>query len=133
MLGGAIGILFEVGKNENPLFESLYSVYDKGRGFIELKEFLQSVDFTRFWTYEGSLAEPPCPEGVKWTVINDVQTFSQKQKDRFIEGLANDIRLSKGNGNSRITQPLNGRKIYYNDAESLAAASLGLLLVWLIA
>lgn len=59
---------------------------DKGRGFIELKDFLQGVDFTNFFAYEGSLMEPPCYEGIKWIVINQVQYLTKEQLARFSLG-----------------------------------------------
>ena len=72
MKGGALVILFEESDQKSELFESIYNAYDKGRGFIELKDFLQNVDFTRFWTYDGSQDTPPCFEGLKWTVVRSI-------------------------------------------------------------
>ena len=64
--------MFEIGEEKSDIFESLYNVYDTGLGEIELEEFLKSVDFTRYWMYEGSFAEPPCYEGMKWVVLKQI-------------------------------------------------------------
>ena len=43
-----------------------------------LASFLGSLDLTRYWSYPGSLTTPPCLEGIKWTVVADVQNISQE-------------------------------------------------------
>ena len=45
-------------------------------GQILMADFLKKVDFSEYWSYEGSLTTPPCEEGIKWTVISDVQYIS---------------------------------------------------------
>ena len=48
-----------------------------GRGTeVRIQKFLQSVDFSSYWNYDGSLTVPNCQEGIKWTVLKDVQTMS---------------------------------------------------------
>ena len=41
-------------------------------GLILFNDFLKAVDFSEYWSYEGSLTTPPCKEGIKWTIINEV-------------------------------------------------------------
>jgi carbonic anhydrase len=62
---------------------------------------LLPVDRTRY-EYKGSLTTPPCTEGVKWVVLARPVAASMGQIDR--------IRFFH-HGNSRPTQPLNGRRL----------------------
>ena len=39
---------------------------------ILFNDFLKAVDFSEYWSYEGSTTQPPCEEGIKWTIINDI-------------------------------------------------------------
>ena len=55
-----------------------------------------------YFTYTGSLTEPPCTEGVKWVVLKDYIEVSQKQVQKF---------LNLVHENSRSLQPINGRPI----------------------
>lgn len=71
---------------------------------ISLKGFMDSVDKSEFWSYDGSLTTPPCTEGIKWTVFSDIQPISQAQLDAFKA-------LWGQYGNARATQPLNGRDL----------------------
>ena len=38
-----------------------------------------------YWNYDGSLTTPPCEEGIKWTIINDVQPLSNSQLNKIKE------------------------------------------------
>jgi carbonic anhydrase len=53
--------------------------------------------------YEGSLTTPPFTEGVQWIVLADPITLSKRQIQAFRELFEE--------GNSRETQPLNGRTV----------------------
>ena len=87
-------------------------------------EFLQNVDFSSYWNYDGSLTVPPCTEDIKWTVIKDVQAISKQQLDRITELLAGDLNFANGQGNNRRLQPLGKRKLYYNGALTPPAATM---------
>ena len=60
----------------NSIFETLDLASSQSVGTIRVLEFLQNVDFSSYWNYNGSLTTPPCQEDIKWTVIKDVQSIS---------------------------------------------------------
>lgn len=59
-------------------------------------------DDTRYYTYMGSLSEPPCSEGVQWVVMREPVTLSREQLELF-------ARLYPMN--ARPVQALAGRRI----------------------
>jgi len=77
-LGAVIGIFFdrEAGGNYvNPFIESLqFDATADPTPEIEitdlnLSNFLAGIDFSKYWSYPGSLTTPPCTEGIKWSVV----------------------------------------------------------------
>lgn len=85
-LGGVLGIFFDVedgvmNEQATQFIDSLQfanAVPDPGfeLGAVNLADFLETVDMDKFWSYNGSLTTPLCTEGIKWTVVDDVQTIS---------------------------------------------------------
>lgn len=71
-----------------------------------------SVDTEAFWSFDGSLTTPPCTEGIKWTVLKQIQSISPTQLARFTSQWAGDNTFAGGNGNNRAVQPRNGRDVY---------------------
>lgn len=132
-LGAVIGIFFDVeegGNIQNDFLESIFAVQeDLSKGVndsdnaVKLRSFLQSVDFSEYWNYDGSLTTPPCSEGIKWTVIKDVQPITPEQLKKFTKVLADDKSFAGGNGNNRRVQPLNDRTLYYNGAAGMFSAA----------
>jgi len=59
-----------------------------------------------YWTYEGSLTAPPCTEGVRWFVFEDVLSVSRSQLRAF----TNIFPM-----NSRPLQDAHGRRIEANE------------------
>ena len=59
-----------------------------------------------YWTYMGSLTVPPCTEGVRWFVFEDVMAMSREQR----LAIAALFRV-----NSRPLQDLHGRRIEANE------------------
>ena len=83
-LGAVISILFDVEKGEtaepntaNSFIDSLsFDDAENGWGVslgeVKFATFLASVDMRKFWGYNGSWTTPPCTEGVKWIVIDEI-------------------------------------------------------------
>lgn len=59
-----------------------------------------------YWTFIGSLTTPPCTEGVRWFVMEDVLSLSREQMRQF----SAMFRMS-----SRPLQDTHGRKIEANE------------------
>ena len=128
-LGGVLGIFFDIdGGVSNPqastFIDSLRfadAVPDPGfqLGNVALANFLSSVNMENFWSYNGSLTTPLCTEGIKWTLIDEIQTISQDQLDGFTSLIS---------ANNRETQPLYNRTLYYvqwtGGAVTLAASAV---------
>lgn len=72
-----------------------------------------------FFSYKGSLTEPPCTEGVEWLVAQHVIPIPVRPLKHLTEAILKGMQLTattaKANtpngGNSRPTRPLNGRDI----------------------
>ncbi len=60
---------------------------------------------TSYYTYTGSLTEPPCTEGVRWFILKTPVSIGKEQLDRFRKVY---------NNNARPVQPITGRKILTN-------------------
>jgi len=59
-----------------------------------------------YWTYVGSLTAPPCTEGVRWLIFEDVLSMSRAQLQAFTKIFPM---------NSRPLQELHGRRIEANE------------------
>jgi hypothetical protein len=68
-----------------------------------------------FWSYSGSLTTPPCTEGIKWSVLKNVQPISNAQLVKFTSLWAGNSAYAAGKGNNRAIQLLNGRTVYDSD------------------
>lgn len=121
--GGVIGVFFDRqagGSGTNLLLEQIpQGIYSGAVGNsvlseISLKGWLDTLKTDKHWTYDGSLTTPPCSEGIKWTVLADVQPISQVQLDKFKA-------LWEVTGNNRKVQPLNARTL--NQSGQIAVAN----------
>jgi carbonic anhydrase len=115
-----------VGHMPNPLPQRPTSV----RGSLEIGSALPSS--RNYFTYQGSESMPPCAEGVRWYVMEELVALDAGQL-RTIVGLLSAADIDSGLGgnsltfsNSRSVQPLNSRVVHwFNDGAPLASADLG--------
>ena len=91
-------------------------------GKLGLGSFLSQVKFDKYWQYEGSLTTPPCSEGIKWTILEEVQPISAKQLQRFKDKWSDDHSFAEGNGNNRRVMLEHRRDVYYSGGKQLDAA-----------
>lgn len=108
-------------------FDSIESKDDDEEEKIEvaLNQFLKDVDMREYWSYDGSFTTPPCTEGIKWSVIKQVQSISPEQLKKLTARLADDDDFAEGKGNNRVVQDYHERTIYFTgDVKEDTAASL---------
>ena len=100
LYGAVIGIFFDMeegGSTTNPFLESVFDAIDDPTKKIGMRQFLSTVDMTDYWSYDGSFTTPPCTEGIKWSVIKQVQPISQAQLDKFTAKMTNNAKTPQGN------------------------------------
>ena len=86
LYGAVIGIFFDMiegGSTSNPFVDSVFAAIEDPTKKVAMRQFLSTVDMRDYWSYDGSFTTPPCTEGIKWSVIKQVQSISQAQLDRF--------------------------------------------------
>jgi len=141
-LGAVIGIFFDRkagGNYDNDIISSLdFDKTVKGDAGITAKgvnlaSLLGSADMRKYWNYRGSLTTPPCSEGIKWTVIEQVQPISDEQLEAFTQYFAGDAAYADGNGNNREIMPLNERTLYYSGASGATNLMTGFASMALVA
>ena len=79
----------------------------------------QRVSTDKIYNYQGSLTAPPCTESVNWIILDDPRHISTRQIENFQNLWEKNKAFAGGNGNNRVAQPLNGRKIFYKVNEQL--------------
>lgn len=135
--GAVIGVFFdrELGGNrDNPFLTSFFDARDSScngdedcdtseETKIALRQFLGTIDFTEYWSYDGSFTTPPCTEGIKWSVIKQVQPISDAQLKKFTENMADKDSFAGGKGNNRVVQSLEQRTLSYSGAVNMLAAT----------
>jgi carbonic anhydrase len=102
-----VSVLMQEGKANNTLKKVLAAAPSEKAvnfvpgGVLNARDLLPT-NTQNYFTYTGSLTEPPCTEGVKWVVLQDFVEVSHNQVEQFL-GVVHE--------NSRSLQPLNGRSI----------------------
>ena len=119
-LGGVIGIFFDRmqgGNYDNDFLTALWA--DGDSVDINVSSLFASIDFSKYWNYPGSLTTPPCTQGIKWTVIQDVQPISDAQLKLFTDLWSGNESFAEGKGNNRVVQEVGtNRVVHYSGALS---------------
>lgn len=107
-----IAIFFDLNStnDENKFIEDVIEAYDNEID-IDLSSLFKRMTLDDFVFYEGSLTTPNCTEIASFALWKKVQPISQQQLNFFTSFWADNNDFAGGNGNNRVTQPLNGRKL----------------------
>lgn len=76
-----------------------------------------------FFRYEGSLTTPTCNEQVVWTVLNEKSTIPHSLVKHFTH--IEDKAGNRLNNTARYAQPLNSRKVHFNEEKPQTGAATG--------
>ena len=102
-----VGLLFRTGE-ASPLIQNLLDVAPEAGRSASLSPGPSAADYvpTRldFYSYDGSLTTPPCTEGVRWVVMQQIGTISEIQ--------ARELQKLSGGPNNRPVQSLRQRQIF---------------------
>ncbi len=101
-----ISVLFNAGETNKALAEVFNKMpEDRGAELADLLSFDPMAVLPKkkaFYTYSGSLTEPPCTEGVIWLVMQSQLELSPAQSRKFIDLIGK---------NARPIQSINSRRI----------------------
>jgi carbonic anhydrase len=101
-----ISVLFNAGETNKALGEVFNKLpEDRGAELADLISFDPMAVLPKkkaFYTYSGSLTEPPCTEGVIWLVMQTQLEISPAQSGKFLEVIGK---------NARPIQSINSRRI----------------------
>lgn len=141
--GSVIGVIFDKtidGAKDNTFIEQWVdavefsaSVTPVEKQYFFVRDFLETLDYTSFYRYEGSLTTPPCTEGVTWNVLTTIQPISERQLTKLQSVIGK--KTDTINGNARVVQPWNGRSVYYvydvfaDEENAYIAASITLIVL----
>jgi len=100
---GVLGIMCNAGDSDLLFWNQLETSLTE-ETTIDAESLFESVDMTKYFTYDGSFTTPPCTEGVKWIVIADMCTIPTDLLEKFSA-------YESMKRNYRHRQALNGRKI----------------------
>lgn len=77
-----------------------------------------------FYTYQGSLTMPPCSEGTIHYVVADPVPLASVPIQLFQEAIRGSDSENSQVKNNRMTQPLNGRSVFFFDKEKYGIGEL---------
>ena len=101
-----VGLLFRAGA-PNTLVQTLLDAAPATGVTVALEQGPAAAQFIPaglgYYGYDGSLTTPPCTEGVRWIVMQDVGTVSPEQVER--------LQALTGGPNNRPVQPIGRRAI----------------------
>ena len=129
-----LGIFFDQGMGGTDANSFIAAM--QGDEGVNVMDMIEGLDTSAYWSYPGSLTTPPCSEGVKWTVLKDVQSIDDEQLAYFNDLWKDKAEFAQGNGNNRELMPINDRTLYSMGMESgamwlgAAASLLALLSMW---
>ncbi|CAM9807179.1 unnamed protein product, partial [Pylaiella littoralis] len=115
-----VGILYDVSQYGNNVgLERLWNVLELG-GNSTTETFNMAVydvlpDDPSYSHYMGSLTTPPCTQGVKWIVMNEVSTMGKGQLEDYREAVASypGSKVDEFGNTNRPAQTPNGRDVFY--------------------
>lgn len=113
-----ISYMFDLSEH-NPfldvLIQHLAAVEQAGQ-VVEVPPFplsyLMSPFYDKFYSYNGSLTEPPCHRGAEWLIYPESLAISERQLNEFRQ--LRDRRGSRIARNARPVQPIGDRMVYLN-------------------
>lgn len=107
-----LGVFLQINETygNNTFFEE-YDPTETGEFELDIKEAIgdQIIELKTYYFYEGGLTTPDCAEIVNWFVMDESIQVSKEQMLQFQNAWANNASFAGGNGNNRMTMPLNGR------------------------
>ncbi|ERN07623.1 alpha carbonic anhydrase 4 [Amborella trichopoda] len=114
-----VAVIYKVGLQDHFLLkvtDAIEDITDKTGSEVKvgLVNPEDAIDLERepYYRYLGSLTTPPCDEGVMWTVIKEVKTFSKEQLEKLRAAVEDGFE-----NNARPIQPLNQRQLYIFNKE----------------